>query len=151
MLHVLFQVGETEYVLPASEVTQMESFDGATRVPGAPPHVAGVVQLRGQVIPVVDVRARFGLPPGERSVEARIIVVGRRERHVALLVDRAREVIDLGADAFRDPPEVVAERSAGFVRALAQADRRVLMLIDVDRIIGSAPPIPVEVQHGQNP
>jgi len=151
MLHVLFQVGGTDYVLPASDVTQMESFEGATRVPGAPAHVAGVVQLRGQVIPVVDVRVRFGLPPGERSAEARIIVVGRRERRVALLVDRAREVIDLGTDAFRPPPEVVADRSAGFVSAIAHDARRVLMLVDVDRIVGSTPPNPVEIQHGQTP
>lgn len=150
MLHVLFQVGGTDYVLPASEVTQMESFEGATLVPGAPAHVAGVVQLRGQVIPVVDVRARFGLPRAERSPEARIIVVDRQERRVALLVDRAREVIDLGPDAFRAAPEVVAERSAGFVRSIAQADRRVLMLVNVDEIIGHEP-APPEVQHGQSP
>lgn len=150
MLHVLFQVAGVDYVLPASDVTQMESFEGATMVPGAPVHVAGVVQLRGEVIPVVDVRARFGLAPAERSTEARIIVVGRQDRRVALLVDRAREVIDLAPDAFRDPPEVVVDRSAGFVRSIAQADRRVLMLVDVEKVIGAQPPAG-EVRHGETP
>ena len=148
MLHVMFQVGGTNYVLPASDVTQMESFTGATLVPGAPAHVAGLVQLRGQVVPVVDVRARFGLPSAERSLDARIIVVGQGERRVALLVDRAREVVDLGPDAFRNPPELVAERSAGFVRSIAQADSRVFMLVDVEKVIGQDP-LPAEAHHGE--
>jgi purine-binding chemotaxis protein CheW len=148
MLHVMFQVGDAAYVLPASDVTQMESFSGATLVPGAPAHVAGLVQLRGQVVPVVDVRARFGLPPVERSLDARIIVVGQGERRVALLVDRAREVVDLRPEAFRDPPELVAERAAGFVRSIAQADARVFMLVDVEKIIGHEA-LPAEAHHGE--
>lgn len=148
MLHVMFQVGGTDYVVPASDVLQMESFTGATLVPGVPAHVAGLVQLRGQVIPVVDVRARFGLPPAERSLDARIIVVGQGERRVALLVDRAREVVDLRAEAFRDPPDLVAERSAGFIRSIAQADSRVFMLVDVEKVIGQDPLSP-EAHHGE--
>jgi len=148
MLHVMFQVGGAEYVLPASDVLQMETFSGATLVPGAPAHVAGLVQLRGQVIPVVDVRARFGLPPVERSLDARIIVVGRGERRVALLVDRAREVVQLRPEAFRDPPDLVAERAAGFVRSIAQSDARVFMLVDVEKIIGHDP-LPAEAHHGE--
>lgn len=62
VLHVVFKVDGAEYVLPAADVLQMESFTGATPVPGAAPHVAGLVQVRGRVIPVVDARLRFGLP-----------------------------------------------------------------------------------------
>lgn len=148
MLHVAFQVEGSEYVLAAADVLQMESFTGATRVPGAPPHVAGIVQLRGQVLPVVDVRARFGLPPVERSADARIIVVKRGERRVALLVERAREVIDLAPDEFRAPPEVVSAQAAGFVRSIAQRDGRVLMLVDIEKVIGRDSP-PREERHGE--
>jgi purine-binding chemotaxis protein CheW len=148
MLHVMFQVGRADYVVPAADVTQMESFAGATEVPGAPPHVAGVVQLRGQVLPVLDVRARFGLAPHERSPDARIIVVERQDRRVALLVDRAREVIDLRPDEFRDPPELVSAQAAGFVRSIAQRDHRVLMLVDLEKVIGKDP-LPREERHGE--
>lgn len=147
MLHVMFQVGGTDYVVAAADVTQMESFTGATVVPGAPPHVAGLVQLRGQVLPVVDVRARFGLPPAERSPDARVIVVGQQERRVALLVERAREVIDLEAEEFHAPPDLVAAQAAGFVRSIAQRERRVFMLVDVERVIGKDP-LPREERHG---
>jgi purine-binding chemotaxis protein CheW len=148
MLHVSFQVGESDYVVAASDVVQMESFGGATAVPGAPNHVAGLVQLRGQVLPVVDVRARFGLPAAERTQDARIIVVAEGERRVALLVDRAREVIDLRPDEFRAPPDLVGEQAAGFVRSIAQRDRRVFMLVDLGKVIGKDP-LPREERHGE--
>ncbi len=148
MLHVMFQVGGTEYVVPAADVMQMESFSGATEVPGAPPHVAGVVQLRGEVLPVLDVRARFGLAPQDRSPDARIIVVQREERRVALLVDRAREVIDLRAEEFRDPPDLVSAQAEGFVRSIAQREHRVLMLVDLEKVIGRDP-LPREERHGE--
>jgi purine-binding chemotaxis protein CheW len=67
-LHVVFKVAGAEYAIPASEVLQMESYTGATPVPGAPAHVAGLMQVRGRVVPVVDARARFGLPLVDRQI-----------------------------------------------------------------------------------
>lgn len=148
MLHVMFQVGGADYVVSAADVMQMESFTGATEVPGSPPHVAGLVQLRGQVLPVVDVRARFGLPAHDRPPDARMIVVERQQRRVALLVDRARDVIELAADEFHDPPELVAAQAAGFVRSIAQRDHRVLMLVDLEKVIGKDP-LEREGHHGE--
>ncbi len=141
-LHVLFRVGEAEYAIPASEVLHMESFAGATRVPGAQPWVAGVVQTRRQVIPVVDLRARFGLPPAPSTLDSRIIVVQAGERTVGLLADSAREVLALGDDALQAPPELVAREAAGFVRSIARSSQRLFMLLDVQRVIGQ------EALHG---
>ncbi len=135
-LHVLFQVDGADYVLPASDVVHMESFGGATRVPGTAPWVAGLVQIRGRVVPVVDLRARFGLPPIERGLDARVVVVQRGERLVGLLVDAAREVVPVDRDELRDPPEVLARTSHGFVRAVGPAGKRLVMSIDVDAVLG---------------
>jgi purine-binding chemotaxis protein CheW len=148
MLHVVFQVGATDYLLAAEDVVQMESFSGATQVPGAPSHVAGLIQLRGQVLPVVDVRARFGLAAAERTIDARVIVVADGERRVGLLVDRAREVVELAADEFHAPPELVTAQAAGFVRSIAHRDRRVLMLVDVAKVIGKEA-MHREERHGE--
>ncbi len=74
VLHVVFRVGEVEYAVPAADVVQMESFSGATPVPGARPYVAGLVQIRGKVVPVIDARLRFGLPSGERTLDTRVVV-----------------------------------------------------------------------------
>ena len=136
VLHVLFKVGDSDYVLPASDVVQMESFVRATEVPGTPSYVAGLVQIRRQVIPVIDLRARFGLEPLARGLDARVIVVRDGARTVGLLADSAREVIRIESDAFHSPPAVVEQQSRGFVSQVAQAGTRLVMHIDFTKIIG---------------
>lgn len=135
-LHVVFKVAGAEYVIPASEVLQMESFTGATPVPGAPPHVAGLVQVRGRVVPVVDARSRFGMPPAERTLDSRVVVGQLGARVVGLLVDSAREVVKLDAGQLQPPPPMVAEQAKGYVKAVAQVGPRLVMLIDFPRVIG---------------
>jgi purine-binding chemotaxis protein CheW len=140
-LYVLFKVADAEYVLPASDVLHMESFVGATRVPGAPDYVAGLMQIRRRVVPVVDLRRRFGLPSREPTLDSRVVVVQSGERAVGLLADSAREVKSLDADDFRPPPELIAEQSSGYVTRVAQAGPRLLMLIDFRKVIGEEVPI----------
>lgn len=134
-LHVIFQVGDGEYALPASDVVQLESWSGATRVPGAAPWVVGLVHLRGAAVPVVDLRARFGLPPREPTVDERIVVIRRGDKAVGLKVDRAREVVSLGEDAFEPPPDLVRVTSGRWVRAVARVGDRLLMDVDFDRVV----------------
>ena len=137
LLHVVFRVGETDYAVPAGEVAMMESWAGATPVPGAPRYVAGLVQVRGEVVPVVDMRVRFGLPPVEESLDTRVLVISDDQRKVGLKVDRAREVVRIDEETLCDPPEELARTSARFVRAIAQTDDRLLMVIDGARVIGA--------------
>jgi purine-binding chemotaxis protein CheW len=136
VLYVLFKVAGAEYAIAAADVLQMESFTSATRVPGTPAYVAGLVHIRGRVVPVVALRARFGMPDAAPSLDSRVVVVQQGERVVGLLVDSAREVLTLASEAFRPPPEIVAEQAAGFVKAVAHAGGRLIMLIDFERVIG---------------
>lgn len=136
MLHVVFKIADAEYAVAASSVVCMESFTGATYVPGAPAFVAGLVQIRQRVVPVVDLRLRFGLSVGERALGQRVIVVQVDERAVGLLVDQAREVLDIADGSARPPPELIAEQSRGFVRAVAAVKDRLLMLIDLGKVVG---------------
>jgi purine-binding chemotaxis protein CheW len=147
MLHVVFKVGDAEYVVSAESVLYMESFTGATHVPGAPAFVAGLVQIRQRVVPVVDLRLRFGLPPGEPGLGQRVIVVQVDERAVGLLVDSAREVLEVPADAVRPPPDLIAGQSHGFVRAVVAAGDRLLMAIDLARVV-SPDTLPADVPGG---
>lgn len=135
-LHVIFRVGGSDYALPVREVLHMESFTTATRVPGAPPWVLGLVQSRGRTVPVVDLRARFGEPPGEPTMDRRIIVTEHDHRTVALLVDSAREVAELPDEEWRRPPEIFAARGGGFTRAVGQAGKRLVFELDLPKVIG---------------
>lgn len=141
-LHVTFRVGNADYVVPADQVLHLDAYDQATRVPGAPPYVAGLVQVRGRVVPVVDLRARFGLPAAEDAAARRVIVVQVGARVAGLLADSAREVLQLDASTFEEPPELLATQTHGFVTAVATRDRRMFLLVDVPRILGE------ELTHG---
>ena len=135
-LHVLFQVAGAEYLIASDAVLQMESFTGATPVPGAPPFVTGIVQIRGRVVPVVDLRLRFGHPAGTPSLDTRIIISQHGDRVVGLLVDSAREVVKVAPSQLKPPPPILGYEAAGFVRAVAQLGSRLVMLIDFARVIG---------------
>jgi purine-binding chemotaxis protein CheW len=137
----LFKVADAEYVLPAADVLHMESYTGATRVPGAPAYVAGLMQVRRRVIPIVDLRVRFGLPAREPTLDSRVVVVQSGERAVGLLADSVREVRNIAAEDFKPPPELIAEQSSGYVTRVAQAGARLLMLIDFRKVIGEEMPI----------
>jgi purine-binding chemotaxis protein CheW len=135
-LHVGFRVGNADYVVSADEVLHLETFTAATHVPGAPAFVAGLVQVRGKLVPVVDLRTRFGLAPAERTLDNRVIVVKVGARVAGLLVDSAREVLRLDEAAFEPPPELVDSQASGFVKAVATQAQRLLLVVDVPRLIG---------------
>jgi purine-binding chemotaxis protein CheW len=136
ILHVVFKVAGTDYVMPADEVLQMESYSGATPIPGAGEHIAGIVQVRGRVVPVVDLRARFGLDAQERTLDSRLVIGQDAGRSVALLVDSAREVVKLTPEQLEPPPPMVADEAKGFIKAVARLGDRLLMLVDFKKVIG---------------
>jgi purine-binding chemotaxis protein CheW len=142
MLHVAFKVGSAEYALPAAQVLHLESFESATHVPGAPAYVAGLVQVRGRVVPVVDLRKRFGLPAEARALGHRVIIVQVGSRVAGLLVDSAREVIQLDEQKFEKPPEVIDHQATGFVTAVVTLTNRLILIVDVPHLIGE------ELAHG---
>jgi purine-binding chemotaxis protein CheW len=141
-LHITFQVGNARYALPASQVLHIESYEIATHVPGAPAYVAGLVQVRGRLVPVVDLRARFGLPPVAHALDHRVVVVQIGTRVAGLLVDSAREVVQIDEAAYEKPPEMIEQQASGFVRGVATVAQRLFLLVDVPRIIGE------ELAHG---
>lgn len=135
-LHVIFRVGDSDYALPVQEVLHLESFAGATRVPGSPEWVLGLVQSRGRMVPVVDLRALFGEPAGEPTPDLRVIVTEHGRRTVGLLVDSAREVAELADDQWQSPPELLSNQSGGFTRAVGQVGKRLVFELDLPKVIG---------------
>ncbi len=133
-LHVVFRVGDAEYALDARDVLQMESWSEPTPVPGAAPDVVGVLQIRGRIVPVVDLRRRFGLEPAE-APQRRVVVVTVGERTLGLMVDSSREVVALTAEQITAPPELLEIQSAGLVRGVARLGSRLLLLVDLPTLL----------------
>lgn len=135
-LHVICKIADSEYAIPADSVFQMESFTEATPIPGSPSYVAGLVQIRQQIIGVLNMRLRLGLPYVAPTLESRVVVLKIGEKLVGFLVDSAREVQNIEPDLFRQPPEIVTQQSEGFVKAIAQIKDRIIILLDAVKVTG---------------
>ena len=138
-LYVVFKVGDAEYAVESSVVLQMEAFTSATAVPGTAAFIAGVMPVRGRVVPVIDLRIRFGLQAAPRTLDSRVVVGQLGDRAVALLADSAREVLRMAASDLKPPPPMIDEGSGGFVKAIAQVGQRLIMLLDFAKVIGEEP------------
>jgi len=132
---VTFRLGKEEFSMDILKVQEIIRHMDLTRVPRTPDFVDGVINLRGRVIPVLDLRKRFGLPEGERTNETRIIVVDVDNRTVGLKVDAVSEVLRLPADTVEPPPSLVTGIESDYIRGVGKLDGRLIILLDVAKIL----------------
>jgi len=126
--------GET-YAMPVESVREILRVGQITRVPDAPYPVRGIINLRGRVVPVVDLRLRLGLPRAETTPQSRILVAHARERLIGLLVDGVEQVVRLDATTFEPPPADVMSAASDYIRAVCQRERMLLILLDTERVL----------------
>ncbi|UII57431.1 chemotaxis protein CheW [Cytobacillus spongiae] len=132
---IVFQLKEKEYAIPVSQVRSIEKVQHITRVPGTSTFVKGVINLRGLVTPIIDLRSRFELDESSYSDSTRVIIVALEDMEVGLIVDAANDVIDIVADSIEPPPEVVGAIEAEYISGVAKIDKRLLVLIDLDKVL----------------
>ncbi len=137
--YILFSVAGTTYAAPSARVRHVEMVDDVTAVPNAPPHVEGVVFSRGQVVPVVNLRVRFGFDRAGRDIRARLLVVEAGGRSVGLLADEAREFITIPDGAIQPPNTSLSGLSGNYITGIATLGDRIVLMLDVDDVIGAAP------------
>lgn len=126
--------GET-FALPVDPIREILRISTITRVPHAPRPIRGVTNLRGRVIPVIDLRLRIDLPEGETTRSSRIIVVASRGRLLGLLVDAVHQVVHLDLDRIQSPPEDVMTVQSDYIRGVYHFDDDLLLLLDVDKAL----------------
>lgn len=129
--YILFELAGTTYALRSDDILQLEMVGRLTPVPNAPPFVEGVVSVRGQVIPAMNLRARFGFPSVPYDVRSRLVIVHAQRRTVGLLVDSAREFATIPPDSILPPPDGVAGTSGPYLRGLAHLGDRLVLVLDV--------------------
>jgi purine-binding chemotaxis protein CheW len=133
--YVLFELAGATYALPSDDIQQLEMVTPPTPVPNAPEFVDGVVSVRGEVIPAMSLRARFGFPRAPHDVRSRLVVVRAFGRTVGLLVDSAREFASIPADAIKPLPEGVGATTGRYLRGVAQKGDRLMLVIDVGELL----------------
>ncbi|HJU44999.1 MAG TPA: chemotaxis protein CheW [Vicinamibacterales bacterium] len=135
--YILFTVSGTSYGLPSHDVAHVEMVEQITRVPNAPPFVDGVVFSRGQIVPAINLRARFGFERSALDVSARLLVVHSKGRSVGLLVDSCREFMTIPGSAIHPPGEAFTGLGAQYVEGVASVGDRLIVLLGLDRLLGS--------------
>jgi len=139
--YLTFQLAGQTYGVEILRVQEIKGWEKPTRLPHSPQHVQGVINLRGAVVPILDLRRRFGLGEAEYGRTTVVIVVKvegtRGELTAGIVVDGVCEVCNIGAAELRPPPEVGSAIDTDFVRGLAMIDEQMLILLDVARLVNS--------------
>jgi len=133
---VSFEIGVEEYAIPILAVQEINRMMPITPVPHSPEAVEGVINLRGRIIPVIDMRKRFGITPSAEHNDARIIVVeiGSDSRVIGFTVDRVHEVIRLDKSIIDPAPTAGVSLNADFIQGVGKLDERLLILLDLERL-----------------
>lgn len=129
--YILFELGGTTYAVRSREVLHMEMLEQITPVPNAPPFVDGVVFSRGQVIPAVNLRVRFGFARQEHTLRTRLLVVQTGERAVGLIVDSAREFRMIPANLIQPADAAINGLSGKYLSGIVSMDNRLILLLDL--------------------
>lgn len=132
---VTFHVNDEEYGVDISMVNSIERMTKITRVPNVGEHVLGVMNLRGNVIPVIDLRKRFQLESREFDEETRIIVIGLQDLEVGVVVDSCGSVTDILRKDIEPPPSTISDVDAAYIQGATKLGNRLIVLLDMEETI----------------
>ncbi len=132
---VLFDLASEHYAIDSMNVREIIRMQAITRIPGAPASVEGVINLRGKVTPVMDLRKRLGLEVGQESKETRIVVVEIEGQDVGLIVDGVSEVLRIPVSVIEPTSTIVSVEEADYILGVAKLETRLVILLDIGRLL----------------
>ncbi|MDV7763283.1 chemotaxis protein CheW [Peribacillus sp. SIMBA_075] len=132
---IVFQIKDKEYAIPVEKVRGIEKLLHITRVPKAVQFVKGVINLRGVITPIIDLRVRFGFEEVAYDESTRIIIVILDDMEVGLIVDSANDVLDIPVDSIEPQPEVVGHLASEYISGVAKIEKRLLVLINLEKAL----------------
>lgn len=134
---VAFRLGNETYAIDISYIHEIIRMKEITFVPRAPHYMRGVINLRGRIVPVMDLRRRLGLPEHEETPQSRIIVVEVAGESIGLIVDAVSEVLRLSDEQVEPPTQMAGTDSAEYINGLGKVNDRLILLLDVERVVQS--------------
>ena len=133
--YVLCELAGATYAIRSDDIEHLEMVGHVTPVPNAPPFVDGVTSVRGRVVPVINLRAKFGFERHTADLRTRLIVVRSSGRSVGLLVDTAREFASISETSVQAPPDGLADMSTRYLRGMAHLGERLVLVLDIQELI----------------
>lgn len=134
--YLTFTVADAEYGVNIMAVREIKGWSETTRLPGAPDHMRGVMNLRGSIIPIFELRVRFGLAPVDISARNVVIILSAGSRNIGLLVDAVSDILSVLQEDIKPPPEHQHEAGC-FIAGLIAREERMVMLLDIERLFDS--------------
>jgi purine-binding chemotaxis protein CheW len=135
---VSFKIGDEEFGVDILKVQEINRMLDVTRVPNAPEYIDGVINLRGKVIPIINLRRRFGMDRKERDKNTRIVVVELAGKIVGFVVDAVHEVLRIPRSVTEPPPSLVGGVRAEYITAVGKLDDRLLILLDLEKVLSES-------------
>ncbi|GAC27127.1 chemotaxis protein CheW [Brumicola pallidula] len=132
---VTYRLDEETYGINVMQVQEVLRYTEIAPVPGAPEYVLGIINLRGNVVTVIDTRSRFGLPPTDITDNSRIVIIESDEQVVGILVDSVAEVVYLRSSEIDSAPNVGTEESAKFIQGVSNRSGELLILVDLNKLL----------------
>jgi len=133
---VSFRLGDEEYGVDILKVQEINRMITISRIPKAPDYVEGIINLRGKVIPIINLRKRFDLPPKEKDKKTRIIVVNIEGKILGVIVDAVSEVLRIQSNTVEPPPPVATGKGAVYIKGVGKIGDKLLILLDLGRLFG---------------
>jgi purine-binding chemotaxis protein CheW len=141
-----FRLGDEDYAVGITKIQEIILMKPITRLPQAPESIEGLINLRGSVIPVVNLRRRFGLPARKFDDETRTVVVNTHDKTVGCIVDEVTQVMRITADQIQPVPVSVAALARRYIAGIARLEDRLLIILDIDKLFD-----PSELELGEHP
>jgi len=132
---VVFELGSEQFGIRIAAVESIIKMQPITVIPHAPEFIKGVTNLRGKVLPVIDLRQRFGLPPKVEDKRNRIIVVSINQTEVGMIVDGVDEVLTVPAQAIEPAPAIATTVDSAFITGIARLEKGLVILLDLDKVL----------------
>ena len=132
---VTFRLGSETYGINVMQVQEVLRYTEIAPVPGAPSYVMGIINLRGNVVTVINTRARFGLESAEISDNSRIVIIEAEKQVIGILVDSVAEVVYLRSSEIDSAPNIGTEDSAKFIQGVSNRDSELLILVDLNKLL----------------
>jgi len=135
--YVVFELGDETYGVDIADVREIITMQKVTRVPRAPEFVEGVINLRGKIIPVIDLRLRFGLPAAEATRSTRVVVVEMEEKSIGLVVDAVSEVLQVEGSCIEPPSPVISGVDTAYLAGIANLEDRLVIILDLSKVLSA--------------
>lgn len=133
--YVIFRLNDEYYGIPINSVLSIERIGKATRIPNAPDYVNGVINLRGEIIPIISLKTKLGMGNGDIGENSRIVIAAEGEKVVGIIVDSSSEVLEIDNNNIDKPPVIDDNQYIEFVNGIGKVSERLIILLNLNRIL----------------